>query len=151
MRARFHPTEGQLYTSGCAVWATNCQTPGGFYRVRYNGQPAHLPVKVRAHAKGLALTFSEPLNPNAAAESARFQLKTWHYRRSEKYGSEHLDEKPSKVTRTALLDPTTVLVEVEAFAPTQSYELSYDLLDASGVAFNGKLHGTIHLVGAAEP
>ena len=144
MRARFHPTEGQLYTSGCAVWATNCQTPGGFYRVRYNGGPAHLPVRVQARTDGLALTFSEPLEANAAADVARFQLKTWHYRRSEKYGSEHLDEKPSKIARTALLDPATVLVEVEAFAPTQSYELTYDLLDAGGEAFKGRLHGTIH-------
>jgi hypothetical protein len=50
MRARFHPTEGQLYTSGLAVWATNCQTPGGFYRVRYNGKPAHPPIATIAGA-----------------------------------------------------------------------------------------------------
>lgn len=44
----------------------------------------------------------------------------------------------------ALLGPATVLVEVEAFGPTQSYELSDDLLDAVGSTFTGKLHGTIH-------
>ena len=144
MRARFHPTEGQLYTSGLAVWATNCQTPGGFYRVRYNGRPAHLPVAIHARSEGLALTFSEPLDANAAAESGRFHFKTWHLARTEKYGSEHLDEKPSKITRTALLDPATVLVNVENFAPAQSYDLTYDLLDAAGAAFTGSLHGTIH-------
>lgn len=146
MRARFHPTEGQLYTAGCAVWATNCQTPGGFYRVRYNGKPAHLPVAIHARTDGLALTFSEPLDTSAASESARFHLKTWHLARSEKYGSDHLGEKPSKILHTALLDPSTVLVEVENFAPTQSYELTYDLLDTTGAAFTGSLHGTIHQI-----
>ena len=148
MRARFHPTEGQLYTSGLAVWATNCQTPGGFYRVRYNGGAAHLPIAIHARTDGLALAFSEPLDANAAAESARFHLKTWRLARTEKYGSEHLDEKPSKIVRTSLLDAVTVLVEVENFAPTQSYELRYDLLDSTGAAFTGSLHGTIHQLGA---
>ena len=144
MRARFHPVEKQLYTSGLAVWATNCQTPGGFYRVRYNGQPAHLPLAIHARSDGLVLTFSEPLDANAAGESTRFHMKTWHLARTEKYGSQHLDEKPSKILRSKLLDAATVLVEVENFTPTQSYELTYDLLDANGAAFTGNLHGTIH-------
>lgn len=144
MRARFHPVEKQLYTSGLAVWATQCQTPGGFYRVRYTGKAAHLPVAVHARTEGLALTFSEPLDAKAASESTRFHLKTWHLARSEKYGSEHLGEKPSVIARTALLDSTTVLVEVENFAPAQSYELTYDLIDTAGTAFTGSLHGTVH-------
>ena len=151
-RARFHPTEGQLYTSGLAVWASNCQTPGGFYRLRYNGKPAHLPVALHARADGLALKFSEPLDAKAATEIARFQFKTWHLARTANYGSKHLDEKPSRILRTSLLDATTVLVEVENFAPTQSYELTYDLRDANGAAFKGSLHGTIHQLGnSARP
>jgi hypothetical protein len=44
-----------------------------------------------------------------------------------------------------------VLVEVENFAPTQSYELTYDLLGAAGAAFTGNLHGTIHQLSSATP
>ena len=151
MRARFHPGEGQLYASGCAVWASNCQTPGGFYRVRHTGKPAHLPIALHARTDGLALTFSDPLDATAAGERSRFKLKTWHLARSKNYGSQHLNEQPAKLTRTRLLNPTTVLVEVENFAPTQSYELTYDLLGAAGAAFTGNLHGTIHQLSPATP
>jgi len=151
MRARFHPTDGQLYTSGCAVWATNCQTPGGFYRVSRTGKPAHLPIAVHARADGMAITFSEPLDVVAATEAGRFRMKTWHLQRSEKYGSEHLDEKPSTILRSSLLDSTTLLVTLENPAPAQCYELAYDLLDATGSAFTGNLHGTIYQLSTVPP
>lgn len=144
MRARFHPVEGQLYSSGCAVWATNCQTPGGFYRIRYNGAGARVPVVIHARPDGLALTFSDAPDAKAAAESARYQFKTWRLARSEKYGSQHLNEKPSQVTGARLLDSRTVLLEIENLAPAQCYSLSYDLLDAYGQPMSGNLHGTIH-------
>jgi mono/diheme cytochrome c family protein len=144
MRARFHPVEGQLYTSGCSVWASNCLTAGGFYRVRYNGQGANVPIKIRARPDGVALTFSGPLDAKAALEGQRFKFRTWQLARSEKYGSAHQDEKPSRIAKTTLLDPATVLVEVENLKPTQCYALKYELSDASGKAFTGELHGTIH-------
>lgn len=147
MRGRFHPTEHQLYTAGLAVWASNCQTPGGFYRVRYNGRPTHLPILVQARPEGLALTFTEALDTGAGHDAARYHLKTWHLARTEKYGSKHLDEKLSTITQVRLLDARTVLIEVKDFAPAQSYELTYDLRSADGIPFKGNIHGTIHALG----
>jgi hypothetical protein len=119
--------------------------------VRHTGKPAHLPIALHARTDGLALTFSDPLDATAAAERSRFKLKTWHLARSKNYGSQHLNEQPAKLTRTRLLNPTTVLVEVENFAPTQSYELTYDLLGAAGAAFTGNLHGTSHQLSPPPP
>jgi hypothetical protein len=144
MRARFHPAEGQLYAAGCSVWASNCQTSGGFYRIRHHQKPARLPLAVHARADGLAITFSEPLDAKSASDSNRFQFKTWHLKRSKNYGSNHLDEKTAEISRSSLLDPKTVLLEIKDFAPTQCYELSYELIDATGEEFSGNLHGTIH-------
>ncbi len=146
MRGRF-AADGALYTCGMFAWAGNATAPGGFHRIRRSGKAAHLPIAIHAHADGLALTFSEPLDAAAVAESTRFQFKAWHLERSEKYGSKHIDEKASKVTRTSLLDPSTVLVELENFGPTQCYELTYDLRDAMGAVFTGNVHGTIHRLG----
>ncbi|QOV91236.1 DUF6797 domain-containing protein [Humisphaera borealis] len=151
VRARFHPTEGQLYACGLTAWATNCKTPGGFYRMRYTGQAANLPVSIRAVAEGMAVTFTEPINDKSAGDASRFQLKTWHLERSQKYGSAHLDEKPSKIVRTRLLDEKTVLIEIDGFAPTQCYELRYELIDTNGKTFTGSVHGTIHALGAKAP
>ena len=49
MRGRFHPTDGQLYTCGLFGWSSNRTQPGGFYRVRYTGQPVNMPVKMKTH------------------------------------------------------------------------------------------------------
>jgi len=152
MRARFHPGEGQLYTSGCAVWASNCQTPGGFFRVRYNGEPVHLPIAVHARPDGMALSFSNPIDPKAATETSRYEFKTWHLARTQNYGSEHLGEKSSRVLEATLLNPTTVLLKIENFAPVQCYALGFNLLDPEGKEFTGNLHGTIHqLIPALSP
>ena len=153
MRARFHPVERQLYTSGCSVWASNTQTDGGFYRVRYDGRAAHLPVAVHARPDGIALTFSGPLDPQAAVETDRFGFKTWHLRRSENYGSQHLGEQEGRILKSTLLNPTTVLLKIENFGPTQCYALSYDLRNVAGQGFKGSLHGTIHqlMPAAAQP
>ncbi len=62
MRGRFHPTDGQLYACGMFAWAGNQTAPGGFYRVRYTGKPADLPVGLKAKAGGVELTFTDPLD-----------------------------------------------------------------------------------------
>ncbi|HTL17170.1 MAG TPA: DUF6797 domain-containing protein, partial [Patescibacteria group bacterium] len=44
MRGRFHPGNGQLYVCGLVGWASNQQQDGGFFRVRYTGKAAYLPI-----------------------------------------------------------------------------------------------------------
>src|SRR5262249_37584041 len=95
MRGRFHPGSGQLYCCGMFAWAGNQTQPGGFYRVRYTGKPLYVPVGLSARRDGMAITFSGPLDPKTAADPKNYAVKTWSLRRSEKYGSDHYDEKPS--------------------------------------------------------
>ena len=63
MRPRFHPTDGHLYVCGMYAWAGNQTAPGGFYRVRYTGKPADLPVGLTAKAGAVELTFTDTLDP----------------------------------------------------------------------------------------
>ena len=43
MRGRFHPTDGALYVAGLNGWQTAARRDGCLQRVRYTGQPLHVP------------------------------------------------------------------------------------------------------------
>lgn len=145
MRGRFRPADGHLYLCGMYSWAGNQQAPGGLYRIRATGKPAHLPVGFRATREGLALTFSDPLHPDTAASPRDFGLKAWDLIRSERYGSPHVDERPLEVTDARLSDDRrTLTLTIPGLRPTRGLELWYSVLGADGQQVDGLLHGTIH-------
>ncbi|MFQ5929957.1 MAG: DUF6797 domain-containing protein, partial [Acidobacteriota bacterium] len=87
MRGRFHPGDGQLYLCGLFGWSGNKTRPGGFYRVRYTGKPAHMPSELRVARDGVVISFTNPLDPNSATDPGNYHVQVWNYRRTEKYGS----------------------------------------------------------------
>ncbi|MBX9580660.1 MAG: c-type cytochrome, partial [Gemmataceae bacterium] len=145
MRGRFHPADGHLYLCGMFAWAGDRQAPGGLYRVRATGRPAYLPVGYHPTRDGLALTFGDPLHPDAAADPHNFGLKVWDLARSERYGSPHLNERPLRVTaarRSA--DRRTLTLTIPDLRPTRGLELWYSVRGADGRAVDGLLHGSVH-------
>jgi hypothetical protein len=145
MRPRFHPTDGRLYVCGMFAWAGNQTGPGGFYRVRPTGKPADVPVGLRAKADGLEITFTDPLDPAAAADAANYAVKVWGLKRSQNYGSKHLDEHSLTVTRAVLLpDGKTVRLTLAGIAPTAGMEVRFRLMGADGRPVSGVIHNTIH-------
>jgi hypothetical protein len=148
MRGRFHPTDGQLYACGMYAWAGNQTRPGGFYRVRYTGKPADLPVGLRAKAGGLEVTFTDALDPSAAGDPANYTVKVWGLKRSQQYGSKHLDERPLAVTKaTVSADGKTVRLAIPDLAPTRGMEVKFRVKGADGRAVAGVIHNTVHAVG----
>lgn len=144
MRPRFHPTDGALYVCGMYAWAGNQLAPGGFYRVRYTGKPADLPVGLKAKPGALELTFTDALDAKAL-DAKSFDVKVWGLVRSKNYGSKHLDEKPLSVTKATLsADGKTVRLDVPDLAPTWCMEIKYRLHGADGRAFTGTIHNTVH-------
>src|SRR5678816_1319313 len=81
MRGRFNRIDGQLYVAGLFGWAGNKTRPGGFYRVRYTGKALHIPVTLHATQRGIAIQFSDPLDPSAATD-ADFSVSRWTYQRT---------------------------------------------------------------------
>jgi hypothetical protein len=145
MRPRFHTTDGHLYVCGMYAWAGNQPGPGGFYRIRYTGKPADVPVGLRAKAGGLEVTFTDPLDPAAAADAANYSVKVWGLKRSQNYGSKHLEEHPLTVTRAALAaDGRTVRLDLAGLAPTPGMEVRYRLKGLDGRTVVGVIHNTIH-------
>jgi len=144
MRGRFHPTNGQLYCCGMYAWAGNQTVPGGFYRVRYTGQPVYLPVGLHVHKDRIDVTFSGELDPKSVADVKNFAVKTWGLKRSAQYGSKHYDEKPSEITGVKLSpDRKTITLEIPGIVPVWSMEIKYALTGGNGASFQGKIHNSI--------
>jgi len=148
IRGRFHPRDGQLYVCGMYSWAGNQQQAGGFYRVRYTGQPIHVPLGIRAHRQGVRLTFSDKLDAATAGDAKNYRIATWSLKRTAKYGSPHYDEKSLTVAKATLADDRkSVNLEIPDIRPTWCMEISYELASASGQPVRGVIHNTIHHLG----
>ena len=143
MRGRF-AADGALYTCGMFAWAGNATAPGGFYRIRRDSQPAHVPLAIHPQQGALQVTFSDPLDP-ASVTPAAFAFTVWHLKRSADYGSQHYDEHPLAVTAAGLgPDTRTLTLDIPALTPTQCYELLLKLRGADGTIIERSIHGTIH-------
>jgi hypothetical protein len=148
MRGRFNLVDGHLYVCGMYAWAGNQQAPGGLYRIRATGRPAHLPVGYHVTKTGVALTFSDPLAPESVADPKNFGLKVWDLRRSANYGSPHLNEHALSVSHASLSgDRRTLTLDIPALKPTWGLELWYSLIAADGREVDGLLHGSIQKLG----
>lgn len=86
-RGRFSPTDGQLYVTGMQGWGSYTPDVGSFQRVRYTGEEVQLPVGIRMHENGVAITFSSPLDREVASRAASHFAQCWNYRYSAAYGS----------------------------------------------------------------
>ncbi|HUR55476.1 MAG TPA: heme-binding protein, partial [Gemmataceae bacterium] len=145
MRPRFHPIDGQLYVCGMFAWAGNQLAAGGFYRVRYTGKRADLPVGLKAKAGAVELTFTDALDAASAADTKNYAVKVWGLKRSQNYGSKHIDEKPLAVSKATLsADGKTVRLELPDLAPTWCMEIKYRVKGTDGRAVTGTIHNTIH-------
>jgi len=148
MRGRFHPADGQLYVCGMFAWAGSQHRPGGFYRLRYTGQPVHLPVGLKARKSGMELRFSGQLERSAATRAANYAVKVWSLKRTASYGSKHYDERPLEVTAATLgADGKTVRLQVRELGPTWCMEIKYAIKSSDGKPVNGVIHNTIHKLG----
>ena len=148
IRGRFHPHDGQLYACGMYSWASSVTQPGGLYRIRYTGNPIHVPLEIHAARGRLSITFSGPLRRDAVADLARWAIKTWTIRRTANYGSDHYDEVKLTLERATLdEDRRTVHLELPELRPTRCMEIKYALTSSSGLPVRGVVHNTIHALG----
>jgi cytochrome c5 len=152
IRGRFNPRDGQLYALGMSAWATNQMIQvGGLYRIRYTGQPLHLPIGMKARTSGIELTYASPLEKAAAGPEA-FTVTAWDLKRTRNYGSDRLNTRELRVDGVALsADGRTVLLQVPDLGPTWVVEVTYDLKAEDGVAFAGVVQGTVYALEGDTP
>jgi mono/diheme cytochrome c family protein len=156
MRARFHPTDGQLYVCGLFGWSSNKTRPGGFYRVRYTGKAAHMPVEYKVASNGIQLTFSEPLDRGTATQVGNFALSQWNYRWTKNYGSAHYKVSDPKQeghdevivkSATLLPDNKTVFLEIDDLQTVMQMQIAWSLKNRDGTPFENEMHATINKLG----
>jgi hypothetical protein len=144
MRARVSPKDGQVYVCGLKGWQTTGSKDGGFQRIRATGKAACIPVGMRVHRNGIALTFSDALDPALAKDVGNWTGEQWNYLWTANYGSPEVkpggtqpghDPLPiSTVTLSA--DGRTAFLEIAGLKPVMQFSLKYKLASAAGDEVN---------------
>lgn len=145
MRGRFSPADGQLYACGLFAWAGDRTQAGGLYRIRATGKPMYAPVGLHARKGGVAITFTDRLDPGAASDPKNYSARIWSLKRTANYGSDHIDEHGIRIAAAKVSDDgRTVSLEIPDIRPTWCMEITYAIRGASGEAVEGAIDNTIH-------
>ena len=108
--------------------AGNQQQAGGFYRVRYTGKPAHVPLSMQATTRGVRVTFSDPLDASFVEAVVHYQVEIWDLKRTANYGSKHYNQRPLKIESVDLQrDDRTLMLEMPDIQPTWGMEIRCNL------------------------
>ena len=132
MRGRFSPHDGQLYVTGLRGWTTSAVTDGCLQRVRFTGQPVDMPVSMQSYSNGITLSFTEPLDKDAAENPGNYHVEQWNYSYSKNYGSpEYRVSDPKqegrdevRVRSATLIDDRTVFLEMKDVKPVNVMAVS---------------------------
>ena len=144
MRGRFSPVDGQLYGCGMFAWAGNRQQPGGFYRIRYTGQPAYQPVALSTKKGQVTIGFSDALDPKSIADISSWQVRAWNLERTTKYGSKHLNERTWNISKAAVSpDGKTLTLDIPELAPTWGMSMKLKLRGTGGETIEREIHNSI--------
>jgi hypothetical protein len=155
-RLRFNEKANALFLTGLRGWQTTAQRDAGFYRMRYTGKPANLPVDLRVRPNEIAITFSEPLSEKSVTDVDNYSVVRWNYRWTENYGSAHYKMSNPKlqghddmeVTSASLSpDGKTVTLRINDLKPVMQMKIVYNLKAADGTPVRSVIHHTINVVG----
>ena len=158
-RGSFNAKDGHLYIAGSTGWQTSAVKDGALQRVRFTGKPVRLPVAWHAHANGLTLTFSQPLDRTAAEDAGSYAIRQWNYRYAKTYGSKdwsvadpQKEGRDDVVVKSAKLsaDGKSVFLETAPLQPVMQMEIKYSLNAADGAAMKNQLWLTLNKLDAAK-
>jgi len=157
VRGRVNPKDGQLYLVGTQGWVTGAVRDGCLQRVRYTGAKLCIPVALNAHANGLRVTFSEPLDRAAAEDSENCGIEQWNYKYAAQYGSKDYSvARPETQGHDAVTissahlsaDGRTLFLAIPNLQPVMQMRLKYVLKDAAAETVRGEVNHTINKLGA---
>lgn len=156
MRGRVNPKDGQVYLCGLRGWQTDGTQDGAFYRVRYTGQPVHMPVDMHVVKDGVQITFTSELSPGEAANIDNYDVEQWNYKWSKEYGSPDFSpsdpklKKHDKMTVQSVKlssDKKTVLLEIPNLKPVDQMRIKFKIAAADGTPIAHEIYNTIHRIG----
>ena len=156
MRGRFNPVDGQLYLCGLRGWQNAATRDGGFYRVRYTGEPVTMPVALSTKTTGVELTFATNLDPKSAADGQNYAVEMWNYRYTGGYGSPEVSVlDPNKTShdklevKTAQVSPDgrKLFLEIPGLKPCDQLKIKINITAADGAPVAHEVYSTIYKLG----
>jgi len=148
MRGRFNSADGQLYAVGLSAWGSIQPELGGFYRIRYNGEKATIPLGLHVQSNGIKIRFSHELNSKDVENIKSFQVQTWDLKRARKYGSDHYNTQTLSVTSATLSkDKKELFLTITGIKPTRIMEINFQFMDENGQPIKGLIQNSIHQIG----
>jgi len=148
MRGRFNSADGQLYAVGLSAWGSIQPELGGFYRIRYNGEKATIPLGLHVQSNGIKIRFSHELNSKDVENIKSFQVQTWDLKRTRKYGSDHYNTQTLLVTNATLSkDKKELFLTITGIKPTRIMEINFQFMDENQQPIKGLIQNTINQIG----
>ena len=129
--------------------------PGGLWRVRYTGKPAHLPAALAVRKDGLEIGFTDPLDRASAEDAANYAVLRWNYQWTQNYGSKQYSiETPGKVGQDTVevvgaalsADGRTVTLKLADVRPAMQMKIELNLKSEQGGAVKHVIHSTVNKV-----
>ena len=153
-RGRFHSDDQRLYVCGMFGWSSDKTLSGGFYRIRYTGQPVRTPEAIEAYREGVLLRFPEPLDGSTAADWRNYACSRWNYQRTADYGSNDYrvsDGKPGRdlvsVSGVSVSDDQrAVFLHIPDMRTCMQMRVRYQLSSPDGNSVTGLVDHTIHVL-----
>ena len=155
MRARFSPADGDLYVTGLRGWQTAAVRDGALQRVRVTGKPFRTVAEMKVTKAGVALTFTDPLDPETAADAGSYAAQQWNYETSAKYGSPDWSvADPKKKGRDTIEvaaaklsgDGKTVTLEIPGLKPVMQMGIKVRVRSADAAPVSLDVYLTINKV-----
>ncbi|MDB5354724.1 MAG: Cytochrome c [Phycisphaerales bacterium] len=155
MRARVSPKDGQVYVAGLKGWQTNAVKEGCLQRVRYTGKPAHLPVALHVLKDSISITFSDPLDSQAATDEQNWGIEQWNYQWTSQYGSKEYkttdvkstghDEVEVKAAKLSA-DGKTVTLQTPPLSPVMQMAITMHIKATDGSAVEWEIDNTVNKI-----
>ena len=155
MRARFSPVDGQLYVCGLKGWQTRAAKDGIFQRVRYTGKTVNMPTEMHVQKDGIAVTFTNPVDPSIATDSDNYSIEDWNYIWSDDYGSPDVSrDNPKKKghdtvdidSLTLSPDKKTLTIKIADLKPVMQMKIIMKIKAADGSPMNWEIDNTVNVV-----
>lgn len=155
MRARFNPTDGQLYLGGLRGWQTDAAKDAGLQRVRYTGKTVNMPTDLHVKKDGIELTFTSPIDESTAKDSQNYDIEQWNYLWTSDYGSPEMSvENPKQKGHdpvdidsvTVSPDHKTVFLKVAGLKPVMQMKIQMKIKAADGAPVDYAIYNTIQKV-----
>ncbi len=125
---------GTLFIGGTnRGWASRGSKPFTFERVRWDGKTDFEIHTMSARPDGFELTFTKPVDPDAAADPGRYAMRAWTYLYQSKYGSPEVDDSRPTVTAARVSDDgRTVRLVVDGLVRGHVHQLDLREVPSAG-------------------